>query len=123
MEKRRANTQIGFRGLRVSCIVGVREHERRREQDLLVDLSLDYDATAAAATDALDDAVDYSAIAELIAQQLVDGRYCLLERAGNAVAEAVMESEPRAQRIELTLRKPAAIADAECAFVKVQKTR
>ena len=63
------NTVIGTTGLhalRVDCIVGIYEHERNARQPVIVDVEIDYDFAAAAASDAITDAVDYDGVARAI---------------------------------------------------------
>ena len=115
--------QIGFRGLRVSCVIGVRDHERARAQDLLVDLDLWYDATKAVQSDDLQAAIDYSELARFVEQQLIAGRFALLERAAWVTAEAVLKHATVARRVVVTLRKPAAIGNANCALVRVERKK
>jgi dihydroneopterin aldolase len=115
--------QIGVRELRVHCIIGVRDHERERPQLLLVDLDLWYDATDAVGSDDLQHAIDYSAVSGMVTRSLVDGCFLLLERAAAVTADLLMSHEPRTRRVSVTLRKPAAIAEARCALVTVHRVR
>ena len=58
----------GLQALRVDCIVGIYEHERQARQPVIVDVELDYDFAAAAASDAIADAVDYDGVATAITE-------------------------------------------------------
>ena len=53
----------GLKDLRVDCIVGIYPHERAVPQTVLLDIEIDYDFAAPAASDAIADAVDYDDVA------------------------------------------------------------
>lgn len=111
---------VGIRDLEVWCIIGVRERERGQEQRLLVDISLAYDAGHAAESDRLQDAVDYSLAADHVRELLREGRFELLERASVSVARGLLQRFPQSTEVEVTLKKPEAIADARCAYAMVR---
>lgn len=118
-EKASQPTRVGVRDLEVRCIIGVREREREQEQQVLVDISLAYDAAQAAASDRLQHAVDYSLAASCAKQVLEEGRFELLERACVTVARALLERFPHSDEAEVTVKKPGAIEAARFAYATV----
>lgn len=114
---------IGFEGLMIRCIIGVRPRERRRPQVVLVDCSLTCDAASAVQSDQVEDAVDYSALARRVSAQLREARYGLLERAVWEVAGEVLAGDARVTSVSVTIRKPGAIAAARAAYAAVTRTR
>lgn len=115
--------RIELRGLKVRGNHGVFDHERRDGQDFYVDIVVWADLTAAAASDALADTLDYSALAE-IASAIVGGKPCdLIERVSGLIADAVMERDSRILATEVTVHKPQAPIDAEFADVAVVACR
>ena len=56
--------RIFIRDLRLRTIIGVHDRERERPQEILLNLELETDLTAAAHSDALEDGIDYRALAE-----------------------------------------------------------
>jgi dihydroneopterin aldolase len=97
--------RIELRGLGLVGIVGVLPEERTRAQPLEVDLDLVVDMTAAGASDALEDTVDYGAVCDTVAGVVADAQPQLLERLAVVLAEAVLDSDPRIQEVELAVRK------------------
>ncbi|SIQ21491.1 dihydroneopterin aldolase [Alkalispirochaeta americana] len=108
----------GFRDQEVSCIIGVRPAERQAEQPLVVDLAMEYDFSRAAARDDLADAVDYSAVARLVADHLRESRYGLLEAAAVGVASLITTSYPVVRRVIVELRKPRAMSGSAVSYVR-----
>ena len=96
--------QLKLNGIEVECIIGDLPEERESEQRLLVDVALDIDLADAAASDRLDDTVDYALLVGNIREALEDARCRLLERAAGIVADVCLE-EPRVERAAVTVRK------------------
>ncbi|MFL0810521.1 MAG: dihydroneopterin aldolase [Agarilytica sp.] len=65
--------------LKVSAIVGIMDWERCVEQELLVDLKLTCDIEKAALSKNIDDAIDYSAVCEVLEAFIQEKKFLLLE--------------------------------------------
>lgn len=78
--------KIRIDGIEVVAIVGVRAHEREAPQTLLIDLEF---AVPPPETDALEAAVDYSAVIRLVCEHVKAGRYYLVETVAETTAERV----------------------------------
>jgi dihydroneopterin aldolase len=97
--------RIELRGLRLVGVVGVLPEERTRAQPLEVDLDLTVDTSAAGASDALDDTVDYGAVCDVVAAVVQELRPELLERLAVVAADTVLALDPRIRSVELSVRK------------------
>ncbi len=94
---------VEVRDLRVFGRHGVHEEERERGQDFLFDVELDVGDRGA--SDRLDDAVDYVAVARAV-QEVSDARqYNLLEALATAVADE-LERRFSPERVRVRVRKP-----------------
>lgn len=114
--------RIELRGLVVRGNHGVFEHERRDGQDFILDIILWLDLTAAAASDDLDDTVDYGALAQR-AHDIVAGEpRNLIEAVGGEVADTLMDDE-RIAACEVTVHKPSAPIPLQFADVAVVTRR
>jgi dihydroneopterin aldolase len=97
-------TQIELFGLRVFGYHGVEEWERRDGQLFLFDVWLEL-PQGAAASDRIEDTVDYTQVAALV-QDVSDARTVnLLESVASAVADALVERFP-VERVRVRVRKP-----------------
>jgi dihydroneopterin aldolase len=112
---------VSVRDLAVQTVIGVHEWERDVEQTLLVSVDMASDVTKAAATDDLADALDYSAVAEIIAVVLREGKFRLIETAAERVAGRLLADFPLAW-LRLELRKPIA-AGGYTAVITLERTR
>jgi len=95
---------IELRGLRAVGVHGVLPDEQARAQPFEVDLDVDADLSTAAASDSLDDTVDYGALAASVERVVTTERYALLERLAGRIAEVVLD-DPRVRAVTVTVRK------------------
>ena len=113
----------GLKNLRIDCVIGVYPHEREEPQPLFLDVEVDYDFENAAATDALNDALDYDRIATGLIEVAREGRFILLEALAEASAAFCLRSFEPATAVRLEIRKPRAVTAADASFVRVERTR
>jgi 7,8-dihydroneopterin aldolase/epimerase/oxygenase len=98
---------VSIRDLGVSAVIGVHSWEREIEQTLVFTVDMAADVSQPAATDDLADALDYSAVAEVIGTVVREGRFQLIETAADRVAGRLLATFPIAS-LRLELRKPIA---------------
>ncbi len=109
---------VRVRHLKVPATIGVYEHERRQPQTLVVDVEVAYDATRAAASDQLADAVDYEALCRQVTQMAGARSFTLLETFAAAVL-AVVRGFPGVTRARVCCGKPGAIPAATTVEVEL----
>ena len=111
---------VHIRGLRTEAVIGVYDWERDIRQVLVVDLELASDNRAAAATDAIEEAVDYAAMSSRVLA-FIEGSECqLIETLAEQLAALVM-SEFGVPWLRLRLDKPGAVAEAESVGVEIER--
>lgn len=82
---------IFLHGLRIDCVIGVWEWERRITQSVYIDVDLGADIGDAAQSDRLEDTVSYKDIAVRITEIAREGRFHLVESLAEQVARSMME--------------------------------
>lgn len=102
---------IFIRDLRIETLIGVHPHERRSRRTLLLDLELGADVRPAAATDRLDDTLNYQAVAQRVGEFAAASRCQLVETLGEGIAD-LLRREFAVPWLRLTLRKPGAVPAA-----------
>jgi 7,8-dihydroneopterin aldolase/epimerase/oxygenase len=99
--------RIAITGIEVFAHHGVLPHEREHGQRFVVDVGLGLDLAAAAASDDLDETVDYGRLAADVAA-IVAGEPCdLIETIAGRIAAHCLD-DPRIEDVEVTVRKPSA---------------
>ncbi|MGB3770137.1 MAG: dihydroneopterin aldolase [Rhodococcus sp. (in: high G+C Gram-positive bacteria)] len=99
--------RIELRGLTVRGNHGVFDHEKRDGQDFVVDVVVHLDLSKAAASDDLADTLHYGELAEAAAAVIAGPTRDLIETVAGEIADGVL-TDPRVERVEVTLHKPSA---------------
>lgn len=102
---------------------GALPEERDRAQPFEVDLDLAADLGPAGASDALDDTVDYGAVATVVARVVGEESHQLLERLATRISDDVLALDPRVTSVTVTVRKlrPPVAVDLATAGVTVTR--
>ena len=114
--------RIALRGLRVRGFHGVLPAEREQGQDFLVDAVLHVDVLEAAASDDLEDTVDYGALALQLAEVVAGEPVDLLETLAQRLADVCL-AHGLVERAEVTVHKPSAPIPLDFADVAVSVVR
>lgn len=113
---------VRIKNLRVGTIIGVHERERRRKQDVVINVELAFDGRRAAESDRIEDTIDYQALAVRIAAEVGASRFFLLEKLADCVLRIVMEA-PKVQRATVEVDKPNALRLADSVSVSASARR
>jgi FolB domain-containing protein len=106
------NIQIRIHQLAVEAIVGTREDEQAAPQPLRLNVTFEFDATAAVAGDDLTEAVDYDTMCRAIAARLAERKYALIETLAQDVMTLVV-NDGRVVSAIVEVQKPAAVEAAD----------
>lgn len=95
--------RISLRELEVSALIGVHEWEQEVAQKLLLNVDLNVDCSTAAATDNLQDALDYEQIANCILSFAAKHHFQLLESFASTLADELVDRfKPERITLEVT---------------------
>jgi dihydroneopterin aldolase len=114
--------RIELLGLVVHGQHGVFPEERRDGQDFVVDITVWIDLAAAAASDDLNDTLDYGSLADRAADIVAGPARNLIETVAGEIAEDVMTDE-RVHAVEVVVHKPSAPIPLQFADVAVVARR
>ena len=114
--------RVHIENLLVRGIVGINPDERTKRQDVLVNVTMWADTRAAAASDSIDDAVNYRTVAKAMIAHIEEGEPMLVERLAAELTEICFR-EPRVEAAEVRVDKPGALRFAESVGVTVFRTR
>ena len=113
---------IHIKNLRLRTFIGFNEEEKTKKQDVIVNIILHYDATAAMLSDSVDDACNYKVLTKKIIALVEERSFDLLEKmAGDiigmiATAEKVLEAT-------VEIDKPHALRFADSVSVEMNYQR
>lgn len=100
----RTTDHILIDDLRVTCLIGVLDHERVTPQPLRIDVDMEVDLHDAGQSDDLTQTVHYGEVAIALANLARDTKYQLLERLAQHMTEVVL-SFPLVRAVDLRLTK------------------
>ncbi len=115
--------RILIKDLSVSGILGINPDERINEQEILVNAVLWADTRPAAASDDIDDAVNYRTITKRLIAHVRAGEPMLVERLVQELVDICFDVEPRIHRVEMTVEKPGALRYARSVGITITRSR
>lgn len=111
---------IYLRDLRVDCVIGVFEWERRLKQAVHIDLDLAADARRAAASDRIEDALDYKATARRLIEYVGSSQFRLVETLAERIAEIALK-EFKTPWVRVRVNKKGAVRGASDVGVEIER--
>ncbi len=98
-------------GLKIDCIIGIWDWERRSRQTVILDLDMAGDVARAAASDHIDDALDYKAVANRVKEFVGNTEFQLVETLAERVAQ-LLRDEFSIPWVRVRVNKRGAVRDA-----------
>ena len=111
---------IKIEAFRIHCIIGAHAHERKVDQELLVDLEMKLNLAEPVQTDSIVDTVDYEAVCNVCKELAETRRYHLLETFAYEALHAVLRSFPL-KWVKIRVRKSQALPLVKYAIVEFEK--
>ncbi|MAL99958.1 MAG: dihydroneopterin aldolase [Alteromonadaceae bacterium] len=112
--------RVFIEGLRVDALIGVYGWEREVRQTLMLDLVMAWDNRVPGMSDDVTQALDYGRVAEAVAGWVGESRFQLLEALAESLAQKLMD-EFEVPGLQLTIRKPGAVASAVSVGVSINR--
>jgi len=114
--------RIHLKNLRLRTVIGVEQQERETTQDVIVNVTMDFDAGKAVAADDVAETVDYSALERRIREEAEQSSFRLLEKLASRILEIVM-ADPKVQRATVEVDKPGALKFVDSVSVSCRADR
>ena len=112
--------KVFIKNLRVRTIIGIRDWERKRPQDILINITVHTDTRSAAASDDIQDCVDYSVLAKEVRALVVAARSFTVEALSEEIAQFCL-SKLRVQKVTVKVEKPGAVKGAKSVGVEIER--
>ena len=106
--------------LRIETIIGIYDWEREIRQIVSIDLEMASDNRKAAATESIDDALNYKAVAKRLIQFAEESEFQLVETLAERMAEIILE-EFDVNWLRLKLGKPGAVTGSREVGVIIER--
>lgn len=113
---------VFIRELRIDTVIGIYEWEREIRQTVVLDLEMGADIAKAAASDAIEDTLDYKAVSKRLIEFVRSSEFQLVETLAERCAAIVLE-EFDVPWVRLTLNKVGAVSAARDVGVIIERGR
>jgi len=113
--------KIFLTGLKVECIVGIWEWERQVKQPVVLDIEMAADIRKAAASDHIDDTIDYKKVSKRLLSFVGDSQFQLVETLTERIAEIIIK-EFHVPWVKVKLNKQGALRGSKDVGIVIERT-
>jgi FolB domain-containing protein len=114
--------KVMIKDLLVRGIIGINDWERKRAQDILINIILFTDTHRAGETDSIADCVNYSTMSKKIQAHAESVERLTVEALANDLAKICLEDKG-VQKVILRVEKPGAVRFAKSVGVEIERSR
>ena len=107
--------------LLVRGIIGLNEWERKKRQDILVNLEIRTDIRQAGASDDVSGTINYRTIAKAVIKLIEESSFFLVEALATEIARIVVV-EHGAESVKVRVEKPGAVRFAQSVGVEIERS-
>ena len=111
---------VFVRDLRIETVIGIYDWEREIRQTVVLDLEMGTDVAKGAASDRIDDALNYKAVAKRLIQFVGESRFQLVETLAERCAE-IIRNEFGVPWVRLSVNKIGAVTGARDVGVLIER--
>lgn len=112
--------KIFLQALTIDAVVGWWDWERKITQKVVVDLEMSTDIRAAAASDNIEDTLNYKAVADRIVEFVKTREAKLVETLAEGIAD-IVRSEFGVAWVKVSINKPGAIRGSRAVGVEIER--
>ena len=106
--------------MKVETVIGIWDWERKIRQTVVIDLEMAADIRKAAASDSVDDTLNYKLVAKRLQQFIGDSEFQLVETLAEKIA-AIVNDEFGVPWVRVRVNKPGAIRGARDVGVLIER--
>jgi dihydroneopterin aldolase len=111
---------IYLHGLTVDAVIGIWEWERKIRQKVVIDIDMDADIRKAAASDSVEDTLNYKLVAKRVIHLAETSGFQLVETLAERVAE-IVRNEFDVPWVRVKINKPGAIRGSRDVGVIIER--
>jgi dihydroneopterin aldolase len=113
---------IFLTGLTTECIIGIWDWERKVRQKVVIDLEMGADIRKAAASDHIDDTLDYKRVSKRVLGFVGDSQFQLVETLTEQIAKIIV-TEFDVPWVKVRLNKQGAIRSSRDVGILIERRR
>jgi len=113
---------IRITNLKLRTIIGIHDWEREHKQDVIINVTMEFDASKSIESDAIKDTVDYKVLTKRIIKEVEASDFQLLEKLTQLVLNIVMENS-QVQEATARVDKPFALRFADSVSIELSEKK
>ena len=106
--------------LKVDTVIGIWDWERKIRQTVIIDLEMSADIAKAAATDSVEDTLNYKSVAKRVQSFVADADFQLVETLAERIAH-IIRDEFEVAWVRVRVNKPGAIRGSKDVGVLIER--
>lgn len=106
--------------LKIDTIIGIWDWERKIRQTVIIDLEMSADIARAAATDSVEDTLNYKSVAKRVQQFVGDSSFQLVETLAERIA-GIIRDEFDVAWVKVRVHKPGAIRGSKDVGIEIER--
>jgi 2-amino-4-hydroxy-6-hydroxymethyldihydropteridine diphosphokinase len=114
--------KVFIEGLEIEALIGIYDWERRIRQPLQFDIEMAFDNRRPAASDRIEDTLDYKAVSKRLVEFVSQSGYGLVETLAERCAALIL-NEFAVSQVRLKLSKPGAVRGARAVGVLIERSK
>jgi dihydroneopterin aldolase len=114
--------KIFLTGLSIECVVGIWDWERQMKQRVVLDIEMATDIRKAAASDHIDDTIDYKKVSKRLQTFVGESQFQLVETLTERIAE-VLVKEFGVLWVKVKLNKQGALRGVKDVGILIERSR
>ena len=112
---------VYLRDVKIETVIGIFDWERQIKQTVILDIDMATDVAAAAATDRIEDALDYKVVTKRIIEFVEASEFQLVETLAERIAD-LLRNEFKIPWLKLTVNKKGALRGARDVGVIIERS-
>ncbi len=99
--------KIYIEDLKFQCIIGILDFEREKAQDIVLNITIDYDYNYK------DEFINYADVANLLKSTMIQKKFLLIEDALSELSKTLQKEFSKINTLYLKITKPSILPDCE----------
>jgi 7,8-dihydroneopterin aldolase/epimerase/oxygenase len=113
--------KVFIEALEIECVIGIYDWERKIKQPIVLDIEMAFDNRPPAASDNIEDTLDYKAVSKRLIQFVSESSYGLVEKLAEECCKIIIE-EFKVKHVKFKLSKVGAVRGAKAVGVMLERS-
>ena len=96
---------IYIEDLKFQCIIGILDFEREKAQDVILNLTINYEYK--------DEFINYADVVNIVKSSMIENKFLLIEDALSDLSKTLQKEFPRINTLYLKITKPSILPDCK----------